>query len=486
MFGNNLVLEADGTEIDDDDVLQHYAEQSAIFMMLNVDEQWQPINNQMETVRDNSQSQSLPNQSCLVNCTITNPTQMNSLLEELLSGSSTPSTSQNLKQFLPSTSSESEIVNGTPASSTTNNSTDKAQTVITMNNLTEEIKSGPSTSSSSSENVENSASSSLLQPENVNSSSSITINHSNGAEQSVFIIDAFDDTQLLTINQKLTLYDKKLLFANYKFNFKSIPSLISNELEAANSLNITLKHDFIHHVVNDLRKISLSIPMEIFRSVAKEITARYPKEFSILDKNDKILDTDSITLASSLLNHHQYLNRGTKRPLEPVHLRPKNFKKIKNLSDGVDNFFAILPEDTTNLENMRLWMREHADIKILSTDELHIETEYFEKTFPIQRQFLNDINSPPTIQQIKSEWPHLLKNKYILQHFNKLFVNVDTNQFPTEYDVLSTKIIEKSKKSNVIDGSKHFKALQLITTKFGENIESIFKKYSVSLFTYLK
>lgn len=419
MIGNCLVLEADGTEIDDDEILKYYAELSSIFIILNTNEHWQP------------------------NCTTieTDDTQ-NSITEN--------ANSQNLKYFT--------IVPQFENIQSPDNNSQLHQQESTSSNS--EIVIQPETSLSAS-------------------ASSIVVD----ADAAVISPDVVDDIQIIS-STKLTSYDKKLQFSNYKFDFKSIPSIINDELNAGKTLNISLKNDFIHHVVNALRKISLAIPMDIFRNVAKEITNKYPQGFSILDKNGKILDMDSITLSSSFLNHHQYLNRGLKRPLDTDELRPKHFKKINSLSSGVDNFFVDLPEDTTDLENRRLWLREHADVKILSADELKLEEEYFKTTFSLQRSFLNNFSSPPTITQIKSEWPHLLKNKYILYHFEKLFENVNTNQFPSEFDRLTCAIIQKvDKKFNEHDftGSKPLKALQALGEKFDENIDNVLKKYPVSI-----
>lgn len=324
----------------------------------------------------------------------------------------------------------------------------------------------PSTSNSSE--IHNTASTSTSQDENDASTSS----NSNPVDQTI-------------TSKKLSSYERKLLFSNYSFDFKKIPKFISDELDAGHKLNASLQHDLVHHVVNDLRQISVSITMETFRSVAKEMSQRYPNGFSIMDKNDQILDMDSITLASALLNHHQYLNRGLKRKLNTDDVTPKHFRKINNLRNGVDNFYADLPNDTSELENMRMWLREHADIKILPTEESAIEQDYFEKTFALQRKYLNNFTNPPTIKEIKSEWPHLLKNKYLLIHFNKLFEKINTSQFPSEFNRLADAIIRKAKFNDAENQimSRNLKALTAVAQKFNENIEVVLKKYPVS---YLK
>lgn len=423
-------METDGTEVDENEILEHYVLESAVFIILRSDEFWQPAFAQIQTVHmeePQNHSNSTTQEDSSINITSnTFPIDYTNSSK----GLSYPSLIEMKSIQITTSSSEPSTSNNSPSSNST---------------------------------TYNTASTSQAENDSPNTPNSID----NIVEQT-------------STSKKLSSYDRKLLFSNYSFDFKKIPSFISNELEAGRTLNASLQHDLVHHVVKDLRQISESITMETFRSVAKDISQRYPKAFSIMDKNEKILDIDSITFASSLLNHHQYLNRGLKRKYNDDDIKPKNYRKMLNLSSGVDNFYADLPEDTSELENMRLWLREHADIKILSAEESAFELDYFEKTYALQRKFLNNFTNPPTIIQIKSEWPHLLKNKFLLNHFDKLFENINTSQFPSEISRLADTIIRKSKyNAENQTMSKVFTALLAIASKFNENIDVILKKYPV-------
>ncbi|KAG5865545.1 hypothetical protein JTB14_009254 [Gonioctena quinquepunctata] len=43
-----------------------------------------------------------------------------------------------------------------------------------------------------------------------------------------------------------------------------------------------------------------------------------------------------------------------------------------------------------------------------------------QKTYPEMRQFLNTIECPPTIADVKSKWPVLFRKSVIVWHFKKL------------------------------------------------------------------
>lgn len=226
--------------------------------------------------------------------------------------------------------------------------------------------------------------------------------------------------------------------------------------------------------------------MSIFRAVANEITSKYSRSFAIKDNLGKIIDINSVTLATALLNHNFYLNRS--QPPKRKHSgdgesSSKELKRINSLSDGVPNFYGNEVADELEQERMRLWLREHADVKNLSSAEKNLELQNFEGTFSTQRDYLNNITNPPLISEIKTQWPHLLKHTFMFKHFEILMKN-DLAVFTNGFEALAPNILAKVKKStlNLIDKPENliYNALFAITSKFSENFDSILKVYQVS------
>lgn len=67
--------------------------------------------------------------------------------------------------------------------------------------------------------------------------------------------------------------------------------------------------DFVHAVVMDMRQISTSISVPVCRLIAKDILHTYPKSFGVLDKKERLIDVDAITLTTAIVNRNNYMNR---------------------------------------------------------------------------------------------------------------------------------------------------------------------------------
>lgn len=417
--GNVLVLESDGSEIEDNVTLSYYSSLSEIFILLKHDQEWQRTNEIESTINNNG-----ANEVTTENYTIISDESSRIISEtQLNQGQVFSSSEQDMLITVPSPEMPLEIFQSNTTVPDDSNSSDTTNTEP--------------------------------QP------------HSNDSIST-------SNASTLEINSQ---------FKNFKINWSQISKISIDILENGEKLPKSLQNDLIHNIVNDLRKISTRISMSTFRTVANEITTKYSRSFAIKDNSGTIIDINSVTLATALLNHNFYLNRS--QPPKRTHCgesNSKQLKRINNFSDGVPNFYGNEVGDEFEEERMRLWLREHADVKNLSTSEKKLELENFENTYSSQRKFLNNVSNPPLITEIKTQWPHLLKHQFMLSHYEMLMKN-NLTKFTNELEVLAPIIVAKVKKntSNQIDKPQNliFDALIAITSKFSENFDSILKVYPV-------
>lgn len=121
-------------------------------------------------------------------------------------------------------------------------------------------------------------------------------------------------------------------------------------------------------------------------------------------------------------------------------------------------------------------------IKNLPTEDETRMKEYFLQTFNKQRQFLNEFDVPPTMVQTSQEWPHLMRNKFLKLHFNKMMekpeINFDINDFNSKFETDMSNLILISKtskkfKSDVCCVSLPSYCLQLLASYFKESFDRI-------------
>lgn len=245
--------------------------------------------------------------------------------------------------------------------------------------------------------------------------------------------------------------------------------------------------DFVHAVVMDMRQISTSISVPVCRLIAKNILHTYPKSFGVLDKKGRLVDVDAITLTTSIVNRNNYINRLNIQQTEPSpKLQVSQRKKISILKQGVANF-SDNPKSTDEndkAEQSRIWLKNHFGLTNINKSDLDKTKQLLDDTYFLQRQYINNPDSPPTVLQISNEWPHLLKKTYLIDHFNKLTEH-ETEFFYENYNQACKTILE------LVEKSSKFKKIETETTNeqlmvlfhiigyFDEKREFLYKHFKV-------
>lgn len=279
-------------------------------------------------------------------------------------------------------------------------------------------------------------------------------------------------------SDRIGIKQAEKLFTNYKLPINKISDETLELLNQGKPLENRL-NDFIHCIINDMRRKSLYIPQRVFHNISSRLIQLYPLSFAIVDGNGKQICAEPITLATKLCNHNNYMNR-----ISQNQTSAKFLKRKINMSDGVPNYFEKKLTENNMSEDestkKRLWLKENYGREILS-EELHKEIfQIFKSTFTNQRKFLND---NPSITEISQHWPHLLTQKYLLQHFYEL-MEIEEVFYFKRWNALKHTILQLGANSNaplLQQNNDDLNVVIIICTHFKENVGKMFKQYEVSL-----
>ncbi|KRT84036.1 hypothetical protein AMK59_2367 [Oryctes borbonicus] len=165
-----------------------------------------------------------------------------------------------------------------------------------------------------------------------------------------------------------------------------------------------------------MSNINKLIPERILKFVAKENGAKYPETFGNVDDDGVTLGDGSSTLYNRLYKRAFYLTRPHKRlqcaeRFTPHRLFKKKEERFCRLFKLGARLYSI-SENTTAKDAVNTYL--HA--KRISTGLL----ELLKKIYTNQRAFLNNIANPPSVIEIKREWPIIFNELCIKWHFEKL------------------------------------------------------------------
>ncbi|XP_043483993.1 uncharacterized protein LOC122512301 isoform X2 [Leptopilina heterotoma] len=212
------------------------------------------------------------------------------------------------------------------------------------------------------------------------------------------------------------------IWHNYQYDWTNLDRNYIEKLEQGQSQN-EIKKEVIHKVILQMHNINKFIPCAVFRTVAKEIVAKYPESFE--DRKNNIKFGNGFTsVYSSLLNHHNYLISISKRSNTT---RPRrNSKALKFLSQaklGATNWeLNEHPEGETEgtISERKTMLHESYSTfnrTEISPDEHAENLENITKTFKAQRDFFNDFEKLPDIESLANNWPILSIHEYLFHHY---------------------------------------------------------------------
>lgn len=278
-------------------------------------------------------------------------------------------------------------------------------------------------------------------------------------------------------------------FSEY-LDIEQMPDYIKSFCEENESSN-----RIVHYIVTQMRSKNKQVPIPAFRAYACALTKRYPQ---LLDKDEdgNIISQVPTTFINKLVNHHNYLNRSNKRPYfsgnmdsfnqsGPSSAKKANSSKTTCLSTAC----LVKPLKPTDVRRVQKELNCLAMKQLLSSEEMTHSHQLMQTSFGNQRQFLSSVNKP-TIDQVKLEWPFLLRREWIYRHFNEN-LNYDINHFTQMINQRKSKVIDYGKKLSYKECKEFFEenedmdddylCILFLTVYFKESSDFLFQMFKVRI-----
>lgn len=241
---------------------------------------------------------------------------------------------------------------------------------------------------------------------------------------------------------------------------------IQQKLNIVSAKTKYINTEVVHVIVDEMRKIKTAIPNIAFKVVAKKLAEKYPTFFRDVDEDGAVIGDGTHTIFAKLQDRNNYLNRPHKRPRGSTSGSLLKIRKQLDVKTGCPNWE---PEVQLDVEEVHV----NAD-----TDE----SQYLETTYPLVRQFLNDLDSPPTAVQIKEKWPVLLQRDAIIWHFHKL-TDIRLENLEICFSQKATKIvnfgIQKKYLEEFNENRKYEDTLIFFAKYFKEDLKYIYYQFKV-------
>ncbi|CAH0558576.1 unnamed protein product [Brassicogethes aeneus] len=258
---------------------------------------------------------------------------------------------------------------------------------------------------------------------------------------------------------------------NFKVPWEEIPEHMITMCEKGERNKYVIS-EIIHIVVNELRQIKELIPAKILKKVASDMCEKFPLMFRDIDNDGVVMADGSCTMFCKLHERASYLRRPHKRKLSTTDkVPPKLVKKKVNIMAGCSNW-----DDRSVNDDVDLKMK----VNTCGTCPADLENfhDLLEKTYGDQRQFLNNIQNPPTVLEIKKEWPVLFKEPAIIWHFQKL-TSKDLNTLPTIIEKNAQSIKKFGVKIKKLQGNEYEDwetSLKFVANYFNEDLNYFYYK----------
>lgn len=451
--GTSIVVAKDGTEVDDDEILDAFQNDGEIFMILQENETWSPISE--EGKDDNSK--------------ITAPVNTNdtSKQDPLHSRQETSDFSRQHVQ-------EIREIND-PAT----------ERKLIQERIIPDINNDPILLEEGEEEEER-------------------INHAGPSTPD--FENSCDSANTTTENKWM---DFKIEWRNISTNKieeceKLIRNINENKLtegEKAKSLT-RLRTYLINEVVEQMRSITKDIPMQASKIAAKQLLDKYPQIFEDVNHKGERLGNGFSLTANKIKNRNNLLKRPFEYPTlsSTLGIKTKNLRKRQMAEAGCIRWqpeLKLTPQQLLDKKSfLYTWAKEMQGQEVETTEEYKnmssegkrqkAEKEFL-FTFANQRHFLNNFASPPTATEIANNWPILLMKEFLLWHY-KLLMGHSIDKMSTTLNEVNEKIFAFGHFKNISSNNEMTdeELFRILATFFKEDHDLLFKKLPVNIiFIYL-
>ncbi|KAJ8678028.1 hypothetical protein QAD02_013815 [Eretmocerus hayati] len=471
VIGASIVLEEDGTEIDEDELLVRYKDE--IFMLLTHTETWEPAAKR----RANEGIQSQPPRTNTVNQTrAQNADGATNTSSRRTNGARVHDSVR--QPIAPPIQNHRyrHASNGRPES-ITNGSTQRRQGE--QRNQGSPSQSGNSEGSSDEDSSENA-------DENVEE-------ESGDDEEDREVVNGGGENNQVENRRRgaQTRRDINVPWAHYKVPYGNFDCKTLTDLQ--NGVNTRkrwkrLRTKFVHRIVDDLRAINISIPELDFEEIALSMSQKYPKIFTerFNDSEDGEVIGNGVTrLVRKMLNRNYYFNRPEVQGLLSHQLRIPlwGLRSLRAIRSSCPNWQpAHLPANATlaSLEESRVFLLNISQYDLNDPQMLAACVAHFKKSFAAQRFFINSVKLRKA-SELLIAWSCLFQKLFLSHHFQQL-TGCTLDTFTTRYSNDEPKILAYGTLKRYIDNadmahpySKSIDVVKVVLKHFNECFDDLIR-----------
>ena len=274
---------------------------------------------------------------------------------------------------------------------------------------------------------------------------------------------------------------------NYHYDWNNLDPMYVQQLKRGDKSKQIFR-EVVRRVISDMRAKNIRIVSPVLKNVAKEIMETYPHAFEDTNMGRRY-GTGYVTLYDALKEHNNYLNRPEKkRPPSNIKKVPATQVKLRNtVQVGTVNWQPQEhPEGETDetVADKKAWLYETYLSIFNESADPHTHDEILScltATFKAQRDFFNDIQNTPTVQDLTVSWPMLIKIEYMYHHYEILMghsIEKLRNEFNKKKEAIFT--YGRSKLLTEDELLDDRIVMNIIFRQFNEKSEELFKDCPVS------
>ncbi|KAJ3639917.1 hypothetical protein Zmor_003245 [Zophobas morio] len=263
-------------------------------------------------------------------------------------------------------------------------------------------------------------------------------------------------------------------WVDFEIPWQCLPKSVIRECEEGFKTG-DCRSKVINMIVDNVREFTKHAEIDKFRAVAKQIVAKYPKQFADVDDDGIVIGDGNHTILKRLVDRNNYLNRPHKRSPNatyvtdiPLGKRRKMLSKKAGCSNWQPEIETKSPESLEEKKNTLNALHN----AFLNNVTLDLETTtLLNETYNMQRLFLNKCDAP-TIEEIVTEWPVLLTTPVTFWHFEKL-TSKNINVLEEQFTHKAPKILQlgQQNKIKVTCENSYLQCLEVIAKYFNEDLK---------------
>ncbi|KAJ8673664.1 hypothetical protein QAD02_004926 [Eretmocerus hayati] len=284
-------------------------------------------------------------------------------------------------------------------------------------------------------------------------------------------------------------------FKNFKVPFNKFRSDVVFEMNRYEDQSIEMGENpkkrvrtaVSQRVMGEMRMIGHNAKKPDFEKVALDLRDKWLSVFKDLTEDGESGGEGVASYIRTLANRNWYCNRlersknGTKERI-PINMA----RGVMSLQAGCPNWQPKNEPTEEEVESARTYLFGYRPFNLKDDNIAESVTEAFTRSFPDRREYLTNLNSSPTVQDILQVWPCILKNAYFYRHYD-LLTNVSSDRISQSFIDKRIKIFVYAVQNSLIETNadissqgRSYLAMSLIFQKFNEQMDRVFIPLTVS------